>query len=273
MENVLLTLAVGVLIIVAIHSFLRFLTSINTLQATLITLIAIFGLYSPLLVLDWPGVDIFAIQIAIYGITVYLLTILHHQSIQNKATLSNDVAGKKWHWGPFAIISFFVVVVTIDSIFITVAQKGSDSQLKWFFIPKPKSGGEATSYFPGIIEHDFHEKEDQYNEYQQRLTEQRQRGWKLKFGWLEQPAANKVASFQLLLKDKKEQPITKAVVKGSFQRGNTSKQDQVIELKEVGDGLYRGDIALKYPGRWELLLKIESPQGDYDLKATTNVSD
>jgi len=274
MEQLLLTLAVGVLFIVVTHSILRFLTSLSSIKAALITLLAICGTYIPLLVIDWPGVDIFAIQIAIYGISVYLLTILHNQAIEHKQKFPDgDVVKKKLHWAPMLIVGFFVVVVSVDSVFITIAQQGSDSLLRGLFVPEPKSGGDVSSYFPGIIEHNFHEKEDQYNQYQQRLDEQRKRGWKIKYGWREVPFAKKPSVFLLSLKDSKQVPITDAKISGSFQRGNTSKQDQAIILKETKPGLYSVNVILQYPGRWELLLKVTSPKGDYDLKASTEISE
>jgi len=274
MNNLFLTLAAGVVFIVLVSSILRFFSNIKSPLAALVTFIALNSIYIPLLVNDWPGVDVFAIQFSIYGVTLYLLAILHSQAIKKKL---DEAAGlkvqKKWHWAPLVIVGFFVVVVSVDSIFITIAQQGSDSLLRGLFIPKPKSGGGVSSYFPGIIEHNYHEKEDQYNQHQQRLNEQRQRGWDVKYGWLATPKVNQTAIFQLSLRNSKKQAVTGATVRGAFQRGNTSKQDQAITLKEFEAGIYRTEIALKYPGRWELKLKIDSPQGDYDLSATTNVTE
>ena len=271
MDNLLPSLAIGVFVIVMLHSGMRFFSRATSAVASLITLACIAAIYIPLLVIDWPGVDVFAIQIAIYCITVYLLTILHHQAIHKKSLGKN--ATSKWHWAPFALIGFFIVVVSVDSIFITIAQKGSDSFLGDLIIPKPKSGGNATSVFPGIIEHDYQEKEQQYNEHQKRLIEQRNRGWKVKYGWLEEPVAKKPAVFQVQLNDKNKEPIRNAKVSGIFQRGNSSSQDQRFKLTESSKGLYRTDITIQYPGRWALILKIESPQGDYDLNATTDVAE
>lgn len=274
MNNLLLTLSLGVLFILVVHSVLRFFTQLTGMKSALITLVALLSVYTPLLFADWPGVDVFAIQIAIYGITVYLLAIVHSQAIIHKQkVLAGTASKKKWHWAPLAIIGFFVVVVSVDSVFITIAQQGSDSLLRGLFIPAPKGGGEVSSYFPGIIEHNYHEKEDLYNQHQKRLDKQRQRGWKVKYGWAEQPVRNTPAVFMLSLKDKQNRPIKGALVEGSFQRGNTSKQDRDIRLTENKDGLYSVKISLKYPGRWELILKVTSSQGDYDIKATTFVAE
>jgi len=273
MNNLFLTLALGVLIILVIHSGFRFFTKVSSSKTAIILLVLLVMLYSPLLIIDWPGVDVFAIQIAIYGITIYLLTILHNQAIAHKQKVLAGIESKKpLHWAPLVIVGFFVIVVSVDSIFITIAQQGSDSLLKGLFIPEPKKGGEVSSYFPGIIEHNYHEKEDQYNQYQQRLDKQRQRGWQLKYGWQGEPIANKASVFILSLKDKNGKDITGAEVAGTFQRGNTSNQDQAVSLIEQ-DGLYKANVMLKYPGRWELILKINSPQGDYDLKATTVIAE
>jgi len=272
MNNLLLTLAVGVIFIVVVHSSLRFFTRVSSLKTALITLLALCSVYIPLLIVDWPTIDVFAIQFAIYGVTLYLLSILHSQAIlHSKQRTDGTKTSRKLHWGPLAIISFFVVVVIVDSIFITIAQKGNDSLLSGLFIPEPKSGGEVSSFFPGIIEHNYHEKHDQYNQYQQRLDAQRQRGWQVKYGWQEKPYANQAAVFMLSLHDVNSKPITQAAISGSFQRGNTSKQDQAITLKETENGLYKTDVTLKYPGRWELILKVHSSAGDYDIKASTEV--
>jgi len=274
MNNLLLTLAAGVFFILVVHSAMRFFTGISSLKTSLITFVALCSVYVPLLILDWPNIDVFAIQFAIYGVTLYLLSILHGQSIINTKLIAEGHDIKRgWHWGPALIIGFFVGVIAVNSVFLTVAQQGSDSKLKVMFIPKLKSGSEVTSYFPGIVEHNYHEKEDQYNDYQQRLVKQRERGWNIKFGWDEKPIANKKATFLISLKNAKNEPITKAKVSGSFQRGNTSSQDQPVSLVETEDGLYKVDIALKFPGRWELLLTVDSPQGDYDLKASTQVAE
>ncbi len=274
MNNLLLTLALGVLFILVVHSSLRFFTKLSSIKSALLTLGLVSSVYIPLLLIDWPGADVIAIQFAIYGITIYLLAILHSQAIIHQQKMLAGTATKKsWHWAPLAIIGFFVVVVSVDSIFITIAQQGSDSLLRGMFIPEPKGGGKVSSYFPGIIEHNYHEKEDLYNDHQKRLNQQRQRGWQIKYGWSEKPVANKPAIFILSLKDKTGAPITHAQIAGSFQRGNTSKQDQLVSLKESDDGLYKISITLKYPGRWELLLKVKSPQGDYDLKATTDITE
>lgn len=266
MENLLLSLSVGVISIVIIHTALRKSFKISSFITALITLAIAASLYIPLLVIDWPGVDVFAIQIAIYCITVYLLSVLHHQALNQKAG-----SKKRLHWAPFLIVGFFIIVVSVDSIFITIAQKGSDSFLGDLIVPTPRSGGKATSVFPGIIEHDFQEKEDQYNQYQKRLTEQRNRGWNVKFGWIEEPIVKKQATFKLSLLNAKKEAITSAAVTGVFQRGNSSKLDKKVILKEIGEGLYSTDVTLDYHGRWELILKVKSPEGDYDITATTEV--
>lgn len=273
MNNLLLTLALGVLFILIVHSGLRFLSKLSSFKSALLTLGLLASVYIPLLALDWPGTDVFAIQFAIYGITIYLLAILHTQAISHqKKVLAGLETKKKLHWAPLTIVGFFVVLVTVDSIFISIAQQGSDSLLRGLFVPEPKGGGEVSSYFPGIIQHNYHEKEDQYNQYQQRLDKQRARGWKIKYGWSEEPIANKEAVFILSLRNEKDKPIKLAKILGSFQRGNTSNHDQAVELIEAENGLYKVNIALKYPGRWELLLRVESPQGGYDLKATTDIA-
>jgi hypothetical protein len=49
---------------------------------------------------------------------------------------------------------------------------------------------EMTSFFPGVISHDFQKKEALYNEYLQQVERQRERGWQIQKGWLSEPMVN-----------------------------------------------------------------------------------
>jgi nitrogen fixation protein FixH len=95
--------------------------------------------------------------------------------------------GKGWHWGPMAITGFFVVLVIVNAIFITVAQKGLGPELGASVFPDSRSQRIVSSAFPGVVSHDFHKKESLYNAYLEQVERQRRRGWQVRKGWLRKP--------------------------------------------------------------------------------------
>lgn len=265
MDNLLVTLAVGVMAIVVAHRILRGFFRLKSFHASLVVMVIMPIVYTPLLMFDWPGLDIFAIQFSIYCVSIYILGIVY------SGTPPVNGERKKMHWGPMLIIGFFTVVIIMDSIFITLAQQGMSQTLGEMILPKPRSGGTVSSYFSGMVEHDYQERQAQYNKYQTRLQQQRKLGWQIKKGWQQKPYVGKPAIFKLLIKDKQGRPITQAEVTGIFQRSNTSKHDHPVELRETEPGLYQVQITLQQPGRWQLLLEIVSSQGHYEIKSTTDV--
>ena len=104
--NLLITLPVGILLVVMCYfTLLRFLTR-QPLKTGFITALLTTTLYVAYAVRFWPGGDVFAVHIALFLITVYILTITSHQ---------RHVAGStgRLHWAPAAIIGFFVVIETL----------------------------------------------------------------------------------------------------------------------------------------------------------------
>ena len=67
--------------------------------------------YVPWGIIHWPGPDVFAIHLAIYLTLAYALGMIGAR------------VGKGWHWAPTIIVAFFVGVVTINIIFVTVAMR------------------------------------------------------------------------------------------------------------------------------------------------------
>lgn len=268
MSNLLATLLLGVLSIVMVFFSLLKGIKLSRLAASLTTLAITCAVYFPLLLNDWPGPDVMAIQIAIYGLTIYILSLY-------AGRVNDNTVPRKWYkgynWVPYAIIGFFVLLATVDSIFITLAQKGLDANTADKLLPKPRSGGIVESYFTGPVKHDYQEKQDEFNDYKARRDAQLLRGWEVKKGWLKEAYANNPTEFQVQVLDANNQPVTQAHVAVQFLRNANPALDQAHELKELDHGKYKVSITLPEPGRWDVLIHIKKDKLQHEVRAHTSI--
>jgi nitrogen fixation protein FixH len=268
MTDLLVSLLGGVALIAIIFLLVHRLSSLNGKATALLIALLVCGIYVPLAILQWPGGDVFAIHIAIYLVTVYVLGIISSQREAQRA-----VGGKTFHWGPAAIVVFFLLVMAADSMFIMLAQRGVDNKLAQWLLPKPNTGGKVSSFFPGIVSRDFKDKHEEYNAYLERMAAQQERGWQIHIGWETQAIAGKSAVFKLSLLDKNGSAIRDARVEGTFMRPGNVKLDTSTVLTENEAGIYRASLSLPEPGRWKLLVVIRKGEILHEMTATTIVMD
>lgn len=245
-------------------------TRLQGKQVALLVATTGVGLFIPVGIIGWRSLDYFAIHITFFATIPYVLGIITtHWEIKDP-----DSSGKprRWfHWGPATLVVFFIGLATVDSLIISVAEKGlSESGVERFF-PASRSNGQVTSFFPGTVSHDFHEKEAQYNIYLKEQEKQRKQGWQVRKGWLKKPRANALAIFKVVVTDKSGQAVDHAVVEGRFLRPSDSRLDIAFKLTETDAGSYRGEITLPHPGRWDLVMEIRRGDERHELKASTSV--
>lgn len=267
MANILVSLLGGVALISIVFLLVHRFSQLNGKATALLIALLVIGIYVPISILQWPGGDVFAIHIAIYLVSVYVLGIIGSQRDGQQA------GGKTFHWGPVSIVVFFLVIMAADSVFIMLAQRGVDNKLAQWLLPRPETGGKVTSHFPGTVSQDYRQKETEYNAYLQRMAEQRERDWQIKKGWETTPVAGKTVVFKLSVADKNGEPISGALVEGKFIRPGNVKLDIPVVLTENGQGTYHASLSLPQPGRWELLLLIRKDEIVHELKATTTVAE
>ena len=269
MTDLLYSLLGGIALIVLVFvAFYRFSKLPGKMVAVVVAFL-VSGTYVPISIFIWPGADVFAIHIAIYLVTVYVLGII---SSQRDARKREGQSGFGFHWAPAAIVIFFLLVITADSIFIVMAQKGVSKDVANWLLPKPQAGGEISSYFPGTVSHDYHEKEDQYNQYLKRFKEQQERDWRVRKGWLVDPVEGKSALFRVEIKDNHGKPLQSAKVTSKFLRPANSRLDQSFNLQEIEAGVYQGSLVLSEPGKWDLVLVINKDNNLHEIRATTTVA-
>lgn len=268
MQEMLLTLPGGVLLIALGFVLLARLSALGGKATALLVAGIVLLVYVPLASWRWPGADVFAIHLAVYLVTVYVLGIAATQLDARRG------GGGRWfHWGPAAIAGFFVVVIAVNAILLYLAQAGLGGDLTRALLPEPRSGGEVSSHFPGTVTHDYQQREDQYNIWREQLTAQQRRGWQVRKGWLDEPVAGVPAVFQIRVSDGDGRPVGGAEVAGTFQRAANSRLDQDFVMQEYERGVYRVRLTLGEPGQWQLVLRIRRDNATHEITGRTQVSD
>ncbi len=268
MNNLVLTLTGGAGLMLVVFHLLWRVARVNGRFAAGLTTLAALAAYLGWAVVRWPGADVVAIHVAVFAVLGYVLGIVAGQRERQRRE------GRRWfHWGPAALVAFFLVVLAADALFVMVAQQGLGPEWTRRLLPEPRSGGRVQSFFPGTVARDYQKREAEYNAYLARVREQQARGWRVRKGWLDRPVAGRPGDFQVEVRDREGRPVYGARVHGTFMWPADKRRDVDFTLEPVGPGLYRGVITLPRPGRWELLLLIEKDDAVHEIKARTRVAD
>lgn len=267
MQNLLLTIPLGIVLILLVFMLLRRIGSLSILQVALLTSVLTMLIVSFAGGVNWPGLDVFAIHIAIFLLTIYIAAMLAKQKQQ-------DVAGgtSSRHWAPVAIVGFFVVVILVNTIFVVLADYGTDSVIGRWFLPKQRGGAEIHSVFTGNVSHDFREKEQQFNNYQALREIQQQRGWQVDYGWRDLPSAGTAAVLLLTVMNKHGKPVIADEVTGMFYFPGDGRLDRSFKMHAVGDGKYQAEVVMMHAGRWDMVLHIQRGKDQHEIRATTDVA-
>lgn len=270
MPGMLVTLPVGIILIVLGFLLLYRFTPMSGKHASAVIALFALAVYLPLVLIHWPGSDVFAIHLALYTVTAYILGII---SSQRDARLRAASGSQKWfHWGPAFIVIFFAVIVAMDSVFVTMSLQGMPDALRDVFLPKPTGSRTAQTSFPGVVSDHYFQKEAQFTQYLNALEEQKKYGWNVRFGWLmHEPVAGQKALFQVVVEQPDGQTLRNAEIRGKFMRSSDSHLDQSFVMDEATPGVYRIAVALPKPGSWQLQLDIDHGDKHYELKSTTTV--
>lgn len=266
-----MTLPGGALAVALCYVLLYRLTPLNGRQAALVTALAALAGYLPVALLRWPGADVFAIHIAVYLVVAYVAGILGSQRDARRAQ-GQRMDGKWFHWAPALIVAFFAVIVSMDAVFVTLSMEGMPKPVQEALLPPPDTTDGARTAFPGVVPKHYFQKEAQYNAYLERMEAQRERGWRVRKGWLtERPEARRSAVLQVAVEDREGRPITGAAVQGRFLRPSDSGLDRAFTMDETSPGIYRMSLALPEPGVWHLHLLIRKGELIHEVRGSTSI--
>lgn len=271
MFGMLFTLPAGLALSVVVFLLLYRLTPLNGKQSALVTALVVLSAYLPVVLLRWPGADVFAIHLALFLVTAYLLGII---SSQRDARRRDGGQGKWFHWGPAIIVAFFMVIVAMDAVFVTMSLEGMPEPLQRLFLPEPRGSEGARTRFPGVVPDHYYQKEQQFNRHLRDLEAQRERGWDVRYGWLtDRPVAGEAQVLQVVVHQADGNTLRGAEVNGRFVRPADSRLDREFPLNEVSPGVYRAAVTLPQPGIWRLELTIRHGDATHGLSATTTLQE
>ncbi|HIO93534.1 MAG TPA: hypothetical protein EYG68_11945 [Leucothrix mucor] len=215
-----------------------------------LTVLSMWLLYFPLAFLFWPGIDVFAIHFVFYTMTGYGLGIITNVRSTRMQMEGEETQGGWFHWGPAIIVTFFLLLTIVDSNIISIAGQ----------------------YKPGIVAHDFRQKEGQYNDHQVQLAAQKERGWKVKGGWDKPPLFNVSTPFVINVFDKAGATVAGATVIATFLSTADTDKDFHMELSETSKGVYSKDISLTNYGEWTVLVKVQKGDDIHEIKGMIEVN-
>ncbi len=261
-----LTLPIGLVVEFLLFYLLYRFSPLHSVQSLLVALLLTLAVYLPYSLLNWSGVDVFVLHLAVFATAVYITGIILR---------SGKKSTRRFHWAPALIILFFVVIIVVDSVFVTMSMRGLPKGLQESLLPTPRKEQGVSTLFPGVVPENKYQKESQYNAYIAQRTEQAARGWQVGKGWLQGvPAAGQEAVFQLQILDRLSQPVSGLNLKGRFMRPADSRLDLDFSMNEVMPGVYRVAVVLPVAGTWDLLLDaLDDDKQVYELKASTTITD
>ncbi|HSH84836.1 MAG TPA: FixH family protein [Guyparkeria sp.] len=261
----LLPAALGMTVIPILFFLLRWRFPTAGRQIAFILGVLSLAVYAPYAILNWPGLDVVAMAVAILIMTAFILGLIFpppHASSQKMV----------FHAGPATIIAFFAVIVLLNSIFLTIATHGLSENVARELLPKPQGGPVASSYFPGTVAHDYQERGKQFQTYDAQREEQIKRGWQIRRGWLGEPVVGQSTQFRVQVLDRAGQAVRGAEVTASFLRFSSEAFDFTRQLDEIEPGVYQAGITPPQPGRWEVLVDIQHDDDMHQLRGMTDIA-
>lgn len=205
----------------------------------------------------WPGGDVLTIHFAVYLANAGLLIVFG--GMQKKK--------ESMHWAPKLIIAFFVGLVLLMAILLSISSRGLPDSLVRLVLPNP-SNGQVHTGFPGVIPHD---RNKLYESHVQDIEQQKNLGWHLDVQGLDALKNNLASNVVVKLSDKQNQPIIAATVTIELWRLANSADDQTIQFSETKPGEYHATLRLSDEGLWLTDLEIVKGEAHYALKQPISV--
>ena len=247
----------GGLIIAAILFFVVRKAGLSNFWAGILSGILPFIAYIAYSTQHWPGGDVLTIHFAVYLANAGLLIVFG--GMQKKK--------ESMHWAPKLIIGFFVGLVLLNAVFLSISTRGLPDMITRAILPNPANGQVHTG-FPGIIPHD---KNKLYESHVQDIEQQKNLAWNVDVQGLDVLKNNLASNVVIKLSDKQNQPIIAATVTIELWRMANSADDQTIQFSETKPGEYHAILRLSDEGLWLTDLEIVKGEAHYALKQPISV--
>ena len=247
----------GGLIVAALLFFVVRRAGLSNFWAGVLSGILPFIVYVAYSTQFWPGGDVLTIHFAVYLANAGLLIVFG--GMQKKK--------ESMHWAPKLIIAFFMGLVLLMAILLSISTRGLPEALARLVLPNP-SKGQVHTGFPGVIPHDNNKL---YESHLQDIAQQKHLGWNVDVHGLDALKNNLASNVVIKLFDKQNQPIIAATVTIELWRLANSADDQTINFSEVEPGVYHAMVRLSDEGLWFTDLEIVKSEAHYALKQPISV--
>lgn len=272
MTALAMTIPFGILILLVLYMLFYKLTPLNAKQSGFVISLLALAIYAPVALIYWPGADVLALNVTVFFMTAYMLGMFFNHREKVKLAEGGDVTVKWFHWAPAIIVSFFVVVLIVDSVFVTLSKEGLPAGLQKIIIPERMDSDKVSTAFPGVMYNNYHKKESRYNQYLRQKEELEKRGWKVRKGWLTlSPVAGQEAVFQIIVEDSAGNNVGGLAMQGRFMRAADSHDDMSFSMTEVRPGIYQAKLVLPAPGIWNLNIDMRNGAEQFELQASTQI--
>jgi hypothetical protein len=247
----------GGLLVAAVLFFVVRKAGLSNFWAGIISGVLPFIAYIAYSTQHWPGGDVLTIHFAVYLANAGLLIVFGGMQ-KNKQSMQ---------WAPNLIIGFFLGLVVLNAIFLSVATRGLPDLLTRSILPNPANRQVHTG-FPGVIPHD---RNKLYESHVQDIEQQKNLAWNVEVLGLDILKNNLASTVVIKLSDNQQQPITGATVTIELWRMANSADDQTIRFSETSPGEYHAMLRLSDEGLWLSDLEILKGEAHYALKQPISV--
>lgn len=271
MTSMAVTIPVGVILLWLLYLVFYRWTPLNARQSGFVISLLALAFYLPYALIYWPGADVLALNITIYFMAAYLMGMFF--SHREKMRQDESASRNKWfHWAPALIVSFFIVILVVDAVFVTLSKEGLPGGLQSLLISKEDQSEQSLMRFPGVMHNNYHKKEARYNNYLRQLELLQSRGWKIRKGWLgTTPAVDQQGVFQVVVEDQSGKKIPGMKVSGRFMHAADGRYDVEFAMHEQATGVYRADMKLARPGLWNVNIDIIHGDEVFEIHASTRI--
>ncbi|MEZ0316663.1 MAG: FixH family protein [Methylophilaceae bacterium] len=197
----------------------------------------------------WAGGDVLTIHFAVYLATAGLLMVFGGMQ-QKKQSL---------HWAPRIIIGFFISLVMLNALLLTISTRGLPDKISGMFLPNPENQKIHTA-FPGIIPHD---RNKLYEPHLLQIEQQRKLAWQVDIVGLKKLQSKKAQLVKITVLDNQQQPVIGGQVRLGMWRMANSRDDRIYDFKETSAGIYEAELLLPEEGRWLSELSIQQGENSY----------
>jgi len=204
----------------------------------------------------WPGGDMVAMHIVFYLAVGYASGLVGSRLVKRKTQKTEP-------W-PVAIVTFFVILIMSQAIFLVVARRGIPVQMAAWFLPDASHHVVHTE-FSGVVAHGEYAAKAIPQHLRSRYELIHKLGWKVRIHGLSSATQNRLVPVAVeVTAIKTGQPVDGITASLVLRYGGFVPKTRKIALRELSPGVYGASITFEETGSWEYDLTLRYGQEVYE---------